>query len=296
VKNTILNSLTTILVALAAAFVPASISAQTLVGLVFDAETEAPVPGATVALLDGAAAVVRTIDTDAAGSFVLESPSAGEFRIRVSRIGYQTYFSNGVVLTDGATTQVRILMGVNAIPLDPLTVLTEARATSGPLIGFEQRMENPSLQGFFVTREEIERRPVSTPTRLLMGAPGVTFQSIGTADAPGWQDRGMIYMQGARGDAVRPGSCLAQIFVNGVRMQQTPQNSLDDILDLSTLAGVEVYPRASSAPIEYQGTGECGVVLFWLQETVSSDRGWGVTRIIIGAGTILGLVFFGFRG
>ena len=155
---------------------------------------------------------------------------------------------------------------------------------------------DPSLGGHFLDAEDIAGRPIATPTGLVAAMPMVTRYQIQTMDNPFGLDRSLIYLPGGRGGSVRPGSCLAQVFVNGVPVRQTEDGtvSVDDVLAGVPLAGVEVYPRAAAAPVEFRGTGECGVVLFWTEEPAPSVGSWSVRRIAIGVGAILGILVFGF--
>ena len=86
------------------------------------------------------------------------------------------------------------------------------------------------------------------------------------------------------------------MFIDGVRVQQSAASSVDDVLSPDVIAGVEMYPRALTAPAQYQDafTPDCGVVLFWTKgPELGQSRGWGAKRIAAGLGLILGLVTVG---
>ena len=56
------------------------------------------------------------------------------------------------------------------------------------------------------------------------------------------------------------GWCVASLFIDGfkARFEQLSQYQPTDLI------GVEIYQRASSAPLQYQSTATgCGVVLVW---------------------------------
>jgi hypothetical protein len=117
-----------------------------------------------------------------------------------------------------------------------------------------------------------------------------------TQDNPTGMDRSLIYLPGSGAISLFGGMCLAQVYINGVPARQTQDGNftIDDYLDGVPIAGIELYPRASAAPFQYRGTGECGVVLFWIEEPAASSDGWGLKRIAAGVGMIVGMLIVGF--
>lgn len=104
--------------------VPRCVAAQVVRGLVVEVADQ-PVPGVLAMLLDGAGRVVARALTDEAGAFRLRAPSAGVYRIRTLRIGYQPTTSHRLQLSQDAELQHRIIL--DAVPVRLDTVRVEAR-------------------------------------------------------------------------------------------------------------------------------------------------------------------------
>jgi len=138
----------------------------------------------------------------------------------------------------GEILDVEIRLGVEAIPLEPLEVLARRSPMHGRIARFESRMNDPGRAGgYFITEQEIDGRMMSTPSRLVLTEPSTGVSPVGGAFG-----RSVITLR--RG-------CLAQVYVDGVRMRQTEQHTVDDILDTELVGGVGVYPSPYTAPIEY---------------------------------------------
>ncbi|NIP80201.1 MAG: TonB-dependent receptor plug domain-containing protein [Gemmatimonadetes bacterium] len=110
--------------ALALALVPAVLPAQSVRGRVVDARSDAPIPGATVALLDATDAVVRETRTGPEGRFALEEAPRGTFRLRVHALGYTAPAGHEVELDVGPVL-LRVLVEPAPLPTDGITVRVE---------------------------------------------------------------------------------------------------------------------------------------------------------------------------
>lgn len=268
---------------------PAS-QAQTLRGFVRDEAAGVAIEGARLLLLDGVGDVVGTTLSDETGAFLLRADAPGRYLLRAERLGYTTYTSRPILLAVG-TVRVQLKMGIDAIPLEALTVLADSGPRIGPLVGFEERRSDPALTGYFLDEQDLRRRPAAYPTRLLEVIPGVILRRVQTEDHP-LGLRSQVFLPGGRDAFGQPG-CLAQVYVDGVPVVQGGERSVDDIITGATLAAVEVYPRPHSAPPQYGGSGECGVVLFWLAGPSASTRGWDKRRLAVGAAAALGIFWLG---
>jgi hypothetical protein len=144
--------------------------------------------------------------------------------------------------------------------------------------GFYRRMldrEKGINTGHFITQEDIERRHTPPMTSMLRGIPSVRID------------------QRAGGVSVAmstlSGGCVMTTYIDGVRFQMHSDQSmiwattklsnaitpgqgstgkvelgLDQLIQSSTVAGIEVYPRPGQVPGEYQMlNGSCGVILIW---------------------------------
>lgn len=99
-----------------------ALQAQAVRGVVSDSATAAPVQEFTIELVDAQGARVAAALSKAGGTFFLRAPTAGEYRLRVLRIGYRRTMSPPFVLHDG-----ELLPHAIAIPQIP-TRLASMRA------------------------------------------------------------------------------------------------------------------------------------------------------------------------
>ena len=114
--------LSALLLSLAALGLSAPVSAQqsSLMGTVSDAESGAPVPQASVRLLD--AAGTETL-TNNAGRFIFQIP-AGTYSLVVDVVGYRPQRSDNVRVSAGEATTFDITLESIAFELDPIVVTT----------------------------------------------------------------------------------------------------------------------------------------------------------------------------
>ena len=271
--------------------------------MVQDVESGLPVESARVLLVDlsGRGTVVAESGVD--GRFVLTASRGGRFTLEVERIGYRSWVSDPLELDGGESIELVVRVGVDAIPLDPIVVVAREGLSRGRLADFERRRQDPTIGGHFLGPEEIARRPVATPSQLLRAVPTVTLAQIQLTPGSMGLDRSLVYLPGSRGSGTLPGSCLAELFVNGVPVRQDPDGrvSVDDVLQGNPIVGVEVYSRASAAPLQYRGSGACGVVLYWTAEPeiesgAVRSGGLGLGRIAVGVGLIGALITLAIAG
>ena len=175
-----------LLAALAAALVgptgAAPAAAQTVQGTVLEEDGGTAVFGADVVVLDDAGRGVGRATTDVTGGFLLALPETPTFRLSVRHPGYRPYTSEPLD-RPAVDIRVEIRLGVEAIALEPLTVTATRSADEAHLADFEARRTDPGrVGGFFVTRDDIESRPMALPSQLLVGFAGVRVQQVITAE------------------------------------------------------------------------------------------------------------------
>jgi hypothetical protein len=246
----------------AAPILPATANAQILRGTVTDHATGRPMEGVLVELSDPRGQEPVVTSTNATGDFSLRIPRDGSFVIRATHLGYQTFQSETIELGTRDIVDIALQLSVEPIDLQPILVRVDR---DSHLAEFERRRLRYG-QGHFITRQEIERRPISRPSELLIGAPGLSLSP--QRDEQGIpQDRYIVTLPGT----LEP--CNAHIFIDGIEVTQTARSTVDDLLNADWLGGVEVYRTVLATPSEYQRAG-CGSVLFWTQAR-ESGRGWG---------------------
>jgi hypothetical protein len=229
--------------------------------LVLVAATATAVAGRVVAHADGmpvgdarvgvAGTELQQI-TDADGTFRFVDVPVGRQTLEVRHLAYGDH-SHALDVGAGADTAVLIRVTVEAIALEPITVVARPRYRTPGLAEFHERVK--SGHGQFITRADFDRVRPSRFSDMLRGVPGLQIICELT--------RCMVQFQ--RNRRVR-GDCKVQIFVDG-----TPYDpETIDFLRPEEIEGVEIYSGPSDVPVRFARGGSnatrCGVVAIWLRE------------------------------
>jgi len=207
-------------------------------------------------LLDTTFTAVAGTATNATGAFTLTAPGPGAYYILTESLGYSPSIDGILELGEGASLTVEIYLKPKPIVLDSIKVAV-ARAQIFQHLegaGFNERMVTGF--GHFITPEEIERRNPRYMADLFRNAPGVRLIGGG-----GFSGTGIEFNNASMGGA----TCSPQIYVDGIFVNADPEwGGLEGVADISQIAAVELYTRASNVPLQWGGTGSaCGVVLIW---------------------------------
>ena len=235
----------------ALAFASGASHAQTaeLTILVRDAETAAPLPGATltVAGLTGAA--------DDFGRAELVGVDLGTLRVGASQFGYVA--ADTVLTIDRAEPIVVVLaLAPDIESLGGVTV--EATTINDEVLerrGFFSRREREA--GTFITREELDQRGANQFADVFRGVAGVRVQATSGGTS--------LVSSRRRG-------CLMQMYLDGTEMTYLAQNI--NAVPFDDIAAVEIYNGPSRVPVEYTQTKSqetCGAVLVWTRIVASND-------------------------
>ena len=112
--------------------VAAPLSAQAITGTLVEAETGAPVEGASVILLNRSGDEVDWRLTDVAGRFDFRMTRAGTYLLRADRIGHASVLSNPIPVDRGVTAVYRLETPVEAILLAGIDVRSSRRCEIRP--------------------------------------------------------------------------------------------------------------------------------------------------------------------
>jgi len=222
-----------------------------LLGRVIENSSEQAIAAAMVTLQDPTGRALGQRITDEGGMFSFAVEHRGPVRLKVEHIGYETVVTPALELAGYSSYRVEIRMDAHGIVLAPLEVVARDRGPT--LAAFDRRRQ--SGIGWYITREEIQRRGVAAVTDILAMAPGVWLQRSGRSGR-------MPYIRA---------DCPAQIYVDGFllnrgggRGRRGGDVGLDDILKPSAIEGIEVYQGLSKPPPEYMTPdARCGVILIW---------------------------------
>jgi hypothetical protein len=246
--------LRTISLLVAFSAVSAPVSAQVVQGQLLDTATDQPVASVTVQLLRGEEGdnAATTDATDEQGHFVLHAPASGTYRLRTTRIGYQPVTTRPFeLLREEDPIEVEVRISAVAVPLAPLTIVSERAARSGNLhleiAGYYERERTWGRQGLglgqFLKREEIMNTNPSRVSDALRMLRGVRVKGAG----------------GRRQVITLRGGCNPRVYVDGVRAA-TGRN-IDQLLSPWSLAAIEIYPGLAK-PAKFT-RGLCGVIVLW---------------------------------
>lgn len=202
----------------------------------------------------------RTL-SNASGEFRLSVPASDRIDVTVRRIGY---LPAKFRLEPGADTTIDVVVQPLAVLLSTQVVQAQQLVRALEVRGFYERMhesQRGALVGQFVTPEEIEMRRPSRVSQLLDQKHGIRVTRVGACN---------IIVQCFR--VMGQGGCAANVYLDGQRLNPLRMESaglssappIDEIIPVSGVAGVEVYPRGATAPPKFQPLGgTCAVVLIW---------------------------------
>jgi len=238
-------------------------------GTVVDAASGRGIPAALVEFVDQGGLVRASATSREDGSFVLARVSRGEFRLRVSSLGYSRTLTVPSRIESGEALTLVVRLSPSALALAPLEVTASARATSPVLASFYARAER-GFGGAFLTRDDIERAgPVRGVSDLVAGLTGVRLDRPAAPGLP----PGIFLSESAAETGGRP--CPVQVFLDGVPVGSRSRLAggspiaaqLDRLVTPVEVEGIEVYRSLSEIPPEFLTTdARCGVIAIWRRE------------------------------
>lgn len=233
--------------------------AQSVSGVVTVEGSDEPIAQAEVALLDSAGATVSATFTDREGGFRVNAESAGDHTLRVTHLSFADFTSSVLALEVAKTTVVRVRLTVQAIALEPLTVVGIRYMDTPRLREFYDRADRTVQRGMgrAYFREDLQR----------MGNLQQIFWDVPVRPPLG------VYSRAA---------CAYDFYVDGRKVLVDGMQSMGSPLQYE---GVEVY-WGMNIPLEYRGLGSCGVVLMWNRP---GDRPFSWGRLIF-VGVLGGLM------
>jgi len=270
---------------------PSQADAQVLRGRLLDVDTDDPVVGGVVTLIDSLGNRVRTVVTGDDGAYLFSAIRPGQYLVEARRVGYRVWVDGPIVLDAGEEWESAFHLQAIPVPLDPVEVTAPATVYEAYLqrVGFYERQMSDF--GHFITRDDIEIRAPERMTDLLHYIPGV--QALPSGSGLG---RAGIGFRGSR--LSQGGACHPRVYIDGivvirgdarargldvqgfpdfaVEVRRTDPSmrgeiALDDFLVPEDVQGVEVYRRASEVPARFGGMStetQCGVIAIWTR------RGW----------------------
>ncbi len=211
-----------------------------VLGLVVQAGSRAPLAEATVEMPE----FELSMASDETGRFWFRNIPAGEHVFVIRYLGFTD--STRVLLLPNELNQIEVGIDLRIVPVPDLVVQVESIAAPSKLTDFNRRRAKG--EGYFITREDIQRRDPVRTTDMLRAVPGIRVAATGLG-------RPFIRMRGR--------SCNIAYFVDGIR---APYFNLDNVQP-SSVAGIEIYKGTSSVPAEFRGAlTPCAAIVLWTRD------------------------------
>lgn len=202
--------------------------------------------------------------TDLDGRVSIGSGKKQTFTIEVRRIGYQLFYGK-IDFPDSGITIPLMLQG-SSQQLGAVKVTANASKSSLELSGFYRRWldaQHGVTSAVFIGPEELEKRNSSRMSMIMSGVSGIAMSRTTNGNSVLMSGGGTCPMAVIiDGRQVCPnGGCLHGTPSNGV----TDMNAvlIDQVVDLNSVAGIEVYKRGGNMPSDFHVDGECGAVAIW---------------------------------
>jgi hypothetical protein len=249
---------------MALSFVPLNAAGQSIRGRVLETGSTRIIPAARIQLLDFSNAIIAETTADDSARFALDVPRAGEYRLRVERLGYATAVLGPIRLGSAGETEVTLRLGVEAVPLDALTVDAEAVMPWLNRAGFYDR--RTLGLGHFFERDDIAKRTTRKLSDLFRGISGVRVVTLGQVSDLELRAGGVSNFGKIANARCRPPIFLDGLLISHSNVEMRERYDLDSILP-TDIEGIEVYASASQVPPQYGGAHSmCGVVLLWTRK------------------------------
>jgi hypothetical protein len=238
-------------------------------GRVLDAETDEPIKGAEVILVEEETEIRR--ETDNSGFFMFPRVPRGGYELVVQHLAYGARSETiDVVGSERVDLQLRLTM--EPIELEPLVVGIRRRYLSPRMQEFYERADQGL--GHYITREDIERRKPGRITHMIADSPGVRLVQGSESSL----SRRPHFRRHVRWEAGRRIPCWPTVYVDGERMQDggpeiggrpLMEMDIDDLVLPADVEGVELYDGAGGIPPRFGGSfGGCGVIAIWTRITI----------------------------
>lgn len=220
-----------------------------------------PLSGARVEVLTLELEPIRTGKTAPDGAFRLDSLPAGRVYVVARARGFVSDIRGPIELTPSEAAEVSFALRARRASPDTLPVRVGRRRD--PVLasaGFYRRRANTA--GDFMTAPEIRDSGAATLSRLV----GELVPDARIIRSPAGDG---VVLPGGQ-DSMRD-ACFPLVYVDGTQVGRAGPSSrrggnvsLNSLVDLESLRGVEVYSSSAEVPGAYSGVdSRCGVILLW---------------------------------
>lgn len=217
----------------------------------------------------------RRYVSDDSGRVTAPITGTGPATLLARRIGFEP---TELRLAEMPDTAIRLQMKPVATTLAAQVITVRSPFVRLDLGGFYRRMsevQNGARVGYFMTPEDLALRRPQNVTDAVEHFPNIRLAPIddgqrdsdGLTHADGAMSRRKFRIEDRNG-------CPLTVYLDRIRIQpvvvglKAMDEEINSIINVQTVAGIEVYPRAAGAPPEFpavnsKSIGECGVVVIW---------------------------------
>lgn len=236
--------------------------AQVLRGVVVDDPSGAPMPGASVVLLDSAGRQFKWDETRDNGAFRFAIPRSGQYMVLAQRMGYTPLLTPLLeVGEDSLEVELRVLPKPVSLPGVGVTVERQRLRLND--VGFYDRRDLGI--GRFITQEEVTERAPERLTDVLRMEPSVDVKI--DFESPTGTGYRVVFRDAQRG--FRPedaGNCFPAVVVDDRMVRRGGKGGLplDELVHPAEVSALELYPSGAGVPARWSGTDAfCGVIMVW---------------------------------
>jgi carboxypeptidase family protein/TonB-dependent receptor-like protein len=228
------------------------LAAQNVRGKLLELGSQKPVPDVVVVLVAEdnpslSQGMTQRTTTSNTGTFALRAPGPGVYRVRADRPGYRTAITPAIALQPGDDIGIAVRLLPDTAQLRPVVVTANNRRPTGRLGGFYDRMSK-RLGGYFITRDDIQKRNPLLVSDLLRTIPGL--EVLPSARAFGYDIRTVE-------------GCRPAVFLDGLPLPLMRGETIDDLVNPMDVEGIEVYRHAAEVPVQFQRGSACGAIVIW---------------------------------
>jgi hypothetical protein len=256
--------------------VVASAEGQTISGRLLESGSDRPIELGTIEVFTESGETVGAVLSGARGLFSITSPIGGAFRLVANAYGYRLAHAGIFEVGPDSEITLDVRLVPEPLALEALVVGFNRPLLRHPLVlnGFVDRFGEGF--GLFITPADIARSPARTTPDLFRGFPGITLRAptLRLADEK-LGDAGALSYLGDQIMLLGPsGWCTPTLYLDGARLRYEGEVSIDALLPVNSIDGVEIYRRPSETPLMFNATRgpsegstvPCGVVVFWTKK------------------------------
>lgn len=233
------------------------LTAQTVLGRVFDAVTTDGVGEAEVTLADSAGRVVARSMSERSGRFLFRLSDAGIYVLTITRLGYSTGDSAVVHLASDQTRYLEIELQPEALGLPGFTVRGDPQLPQLELSGFYHRRDMG--RGRFLDPGDIQATLVIQTSEYLRRVPFVRMNTQGISYEP-YISRGTIGLRSGNSP------CYPDVVLDGMKVREGGPSidlAFDNIVSPHDVEAMEVYAGGASIPRQWLSLSGCGLIVIW---------------------------------